>query len=641
MPSGDVNLTWTIPPDPGNTFVSYHIYRIGSGQVGSVFSRLTNSFTDIGANAHLQSYCYYIETESFTGVTVVTPSMDTLCTMYLNVTNPGTSVAQLSWNAPRTPLLPSMNSWYKIYRDYPLLGTFVDSTQTLSYNDTVIVCNEFINYSIELSDNLPCQSISNTDGDLFKDNTVPVTPGIDSVSVNAFNNAIIGWGTSLSGDVNAYVIYQFINSVWVPIDTVYGFGNTFYGNPNSSADIQSEWYSISAMDSCGNLSPLGTYHNSIYLTVTIDPCARTANLNWNNYINWSGGVSGYEVWVSVDGGPNTLLSTNSSTQLSYVHPGLNSGSNYCYFIRARQQSGTSTSTSNRKCVFAALPVMPVYTYGITSTVLAPGYVHIDGAVDNNASTSEFRFERADAPAGPFVTVGTKLFTGSPLTWFDDMTALTEKQSHYYRILTIDSCAGVSQISNTMRTIFAQAIPNNDMTNTLSWNDYEGFDAGVQDYDIYRSIDGSPFTMIGNVGFGTNTYVDDASPFLSGSGRFEYYVVARENVPNQYVVGAQYSNSNIAEVMQPAKFFVPNAFVPGGVNTIFIPVGAFYDKSEYSLSIFNRFGDEIFETGDPFTGWDGALNGKVCQQGVYVWFIKYKDSAGKYTETQGTVTLIGK
>ncbi|MCC7302037.1 MAG: gliding motility-associated C-terminal domain-containing protein [Bacteroidia bacterium] len=637
--NGNVTLTWTIPPDPGSTFVAYHVFKGGS-YLASVGNRLTNTYTDISGSAMFQSECYYVETESFIGNPVTSPALDTLCTMFLTISNPGGQVATLNWNAPRNPLLSTMQPWYKIYCDYPVNGTFVDSTQALTYVDTQIVCNRTISYSIELADNMPCFNISMCAASLFKDATPPATPVIDSVSVNALNNATIGWTPPTSGDVTAYVIYQFVNNLWVAIDTVYGYGNTSYGNPNSAADVQSEWYCIAAMDSCGNLSPLGNYHNTMYLTGSVDPCSASTNLSWNPYINWPGGVSGYEIWVSVDGGPYSLAGTTTSGVTNFSHTSLNNGSVYCYNIHAIENASTRTSTSNTLCLNAALPTAPVFTYGQSSSVIAPENVRIDAYVDILADVTSYVFERADALTGPYMVVGTVPFTGTPNIFLLDGSAYTETQSHYYRIISIDSCGNPVQTSNISRTIFATATANNNMTNTLTWNDYEGFDAGVLSYDIYRSVDFAPFTLISTVGPGNTVFVDDAVPFIQGSGRFEYYIVANEDAGNQYNITGL-AASNIAEAFQTAKFYVPNAFVPGGVNSVFLPNGSFYDKSEFTMTIHNRWGQLLFTSDNPFIGWDGTFEGSVCQEDAYVWFIKYKTAAGEYIEQYGTVSLIGK
>ena len=638
-PSGDVSLSWTVPPDPGGTFVAYHIFRNNS-QIASIPNRLINTYTDLGAGAHLQSYCYYVEVESFTGVTVITPAFDTLCTMFLTVTNSGNSVAQLSWNAPRTPLLSSSSTWYKIYRDFPFQWTFVDSTQSLTYLDTVHVCNRTVNYVVQLADNFPCLNISNCDGDVFKDNTVLLTPVIDTVSVNPGNDAIMSWAISPSQDVVAYVIYQYISGLWVAIDTVYGYLNNNYVNNNSSADVQSEWYSIAAMDSCGNLSPLSTYHQTIFLNASLDRCNRKINLSWNPYINWTSGVKEYQVWVSKDGQPWVMAGVTSPGVLQFSYGGLVSGSNYCFFIRAWDNTMTKSSRSNTRCVFASIAPSPSYTYIEAGTVTVPGNVRLDVWVDNTVPTKSFVIERSDFSTGPFLPVGTVAFTGAPNFSFNDNTALTEEKSYYYRVVSMDSCQKPSDTSQIIRTVHCNSLGNPGMYNMVSWNAYEGFDAGVGSYDIFRSIDGGAFMLVTTVGPGTLQYYDDAEPFFQNIGRFDYYIIANEAPGNTYnLSGAAFSN--IAECFQPPKVFVPNAFVPKGVNNVFIPQGSFYDKTDYNFSIFNRWGQLIFSTDNPTVGWDGTAGGDVVQQGVYVWLLTFKGASGEYFERNGTVTLIGK
>jgi len=69
---------------------------------------------------------------------------------------------------------------------------------------------------------------------------------------------------------------------------------------------------------------------------------------------------------------------------------------------------------------------------------------------------------------------------------------------------------------------------------------------------------------------------------------------------------------------------PNAFTPNGdeLNDVFRPVLQCPAES-YSLKIFNRWGQMIFETNEPSEGWDGTKNGKIVEHGTYAWTIYYK------------------
>jgi gliding motility-associated-like protein len=87
-------------------------------------------------------------------------------------------------------------------------------------------------------------------------------------------------------------------------------------------------------------------------------------------------------------------------------------------------------------------------------------------------------------------------------------------------------------------------------------------------------------------------------------------------------------------------YIPNAFVPNGVNKIFKPVGNFSEDTEYNMVIYNRWGQLIFETKHFEEGWDGTFNGKLVQPGVYIYYFSMKFGGQKaFFEKKGIVTLV--
>jgi gliding motility-associated-like protein len=66
--------------------------------------------------------------------------------------------------------------------------------------------------------------------------------------------------------------------------------------------------------------------------------------------------------------------------------------------------------------------------------------------------------------------------------------------------------------------------------------------------------------------------------------------------------------------------IPDAFTPNqdGVNESFKPV--LVNTQNFSMEIYNRWGERIFVTTDPNEGWDGTYQGKACDDGVYVYQI---------------------
>ncbi len=73
------------------------------------------------------------------------------------------------------------------------------------------------------------------------------------------------------------------------------------------------------------------------------------------------------------------------------------------------------------------------------------------------------------------------------------------------------------------------------------------------------------------------------------------------------------------------YYVPNAFTPDGdeFNNTFSPVfTSGFDRFDYHLSIYNRWGEILFESHNFELGWDGTYNGKLVQDGVYTWKIEF-------------------
>ncbi len=87
-------------------------------------------------------------------------------------------------------------------------------------------------------------------------------------------------------------------------------------------------------------------------------------------------------------------------------------------------------------------------------------------------------------------------------------------------------------------------------------------------------------------------------------------------------------------------YLPNAFTPNhdGHNDVFrLPHPELVTTMD--LAVFNRWGQRVFESGNPSVGWDGAVNGVSQPADAYVWTLTYTDIAGNKHKLTGTVLLI--
>jgi gliding motility-associated-like protein len=83
-----------------------------------------------------------------------------------------------------------------------------------------------------------------------------------------------------------------------------------------------------------------------------------------------------------------------------------------------------------------------------------------------------------------------------------------------------------------------------------------------------------------------------------------------------------------KIIVEGSFYVPNTFTPNkdGLNDVFKPVCTHvYD---YTMIIYDRWGNHLFTTTDVELGWDGHYKGQLCQEDVYVYKIEYSQKHTK-------------
>jgi gliding motility-associated-like protein len=99
--------------------------------------------------------------------------------------------------------------------------------------------------------------------------------------------------------------------------------------------------------------------------------------------------------------------------------------------------------------------------------------------------------------------------------------------------------------------------------------------------------------------------------------------------------------NVAIEECNCKMFVPGAFTPNGdgLNDSFKPILDCHSL-QYTFSIYNRFGQVIFNSTDPSKGWNGFVNSIPAANGIYVWRVSYQDPNNKKSYQQaGTIVLL--
>lgn len=89
-------------------------------------------------------------------------------------------------------------------------------------------------------------------------------------------------------------------------------------------------------------------------------------------------------------------------------------------------------------------------------------------------------------------------------------------------------------------------------------------------------------------------------------------------------------------------FLPNAFLPSteGDNGTFRPAGNGFGIKGYQLSIYDRYGEELYRTDNWDKGWTGLdKNGRTAPNGTYIVKVRLTGPRGEQKELQGSAVLI--
>ncbi len=650
LENGEVTIYWrSLDPTALEFRIFYSTDNISWFQAGSVESQNLDMQYTIGnqwVNANEQMYYFYI--------TAVYPSADVdsevYNTMFLVVDNSSDGLATLLWNSLGNPPPQGTIDGYELFvsvyeEGNPMQWNSVaNNISNTLYNYTIPngICFDSLNFKVEIENNYDCKSTSNITGNWFSETIQPEKPIFDSVSILNNEFAILGWTPSTSEDALGTVIYRYESGIWVIIDTVMGNTNSQYIDISYNACGSNIEYAIASIDSCKILSP-GSFQKPLrpilLKNVNYDICSATNSLSWEPYINAEPNVQFYEIWTSVNGNPFELVQSIDGNETTFNHVNVQNGSDYIYFVRSI--FGTLTSTSCQQEIKTGNYSPPSDLYLANSSVMTDNTIElvIDIDITPNSCVWEiwrsepnsinmaqlFSFNRSDINSTPY--------------FFSDEEANASLGFYNYRVDVYDSCNNLSIESNRQKTIYLTGNYISKTKNQLTWNNFEGYDSGLEKYFIWRyTANSANAIIIDSVDYNVTEFTDDISSISAEETVINYWIQGKENGLNNYGYNEK-SNSNHISFFRETEFYMPNAFRPNGINTSFKPVTTSFGGTNYKFQIYNRWGQLVFETTDPTEGWDGTYNGKPYVVGSYVYLLAYESVFGQEVLKQGTVTLI--
>jgi gliding motility-associated-like protein len=344
----------------------------------------------------------------------------------------------------------------------------------------------------------------------------------------------------------------------------------------------------------------------------------------------------FNLYRSLNGSPFQLIQQSTdAAQVLFTDTGINDpfSNDYCYYMTGINTCGEISLHSDTLCTTSQ--VNRNVNYIVTSTVL-PGDL-----------ATEIKW--ADFPDGPYSTyIIERRFNDLNESWTEtarlnnysaysliDNAVFPDRYSYCYRMKNIDFCKNESAYSNEACTILLSGEAN-QFSNTLQWTPYKEWLGGVNDYELSRASEGTGFDFF-TLQTGPSTLISTEDNELDPQfGRNRYAVVANEG-SGGYLAS---SRSNEIELSQGPLLYIPNAFTPNNdeKNETWFPRFSFVN--ELQVTIFNRWGQQVFSGDKNAAGWDGSYRSAIAPEGVYGYKITYTGfSENEKYEKTGVIHLV--
>jgi gliding motility-associated-like protein len=487
---------------------------------------------------------------------------------------------------------------------------------------------------------------------------------IDYVTVD-FNtgNVTIKWEPSASIDASGYNIYVLRGQYWIYIGSVNVPTTTFLhttAHPQYPclANSQPESYRVATFDGASppNLSQMCDSHTTIYMTLNFEDCHARTRIYWTPYLLWTSGVFEYQVYYKINAGAWSVLALVPGDQISFVHANLVPDVNYQYYIKATDGSHTKTSTSNKKSITSTMPHPPTIFNADYCTVTGENRVELSFTIDPAANVKKYKIIRSDTTKMHYDTIAifnSSAITGNKIKYTDYFDI--NNDILYYRLVAVNTCDVDITVSNIASNILLTVIADEDMTNTLIWNNYKDWYGNISEYRLYR-VNDNDTALVTTVSYGDTIYIDNLENYIYHfgnptpvenpynlqprlSGHFCYYIKAYEGNDNPFGIKAS-SKSNTTCSGQMTRLFVPTAFTPNsdGYNDKFYPFITFASVTDYLFIVYNRWGEIVFQTTDTRGYWDGKKGSEPAPAGGYIYYIRYKSADDKVSERTGFFVL---
>lgn len=466
---------------------------------------------------------------------------------------------------------------------------------------------------------------------VIDDTIPPEVPAVLRASVTGNTSTVLELKRNHEIDFASYKIYYNYFS-GIPANTAtHTIDDTVFIHTNINTLENPYTYSLAALDLCNNLSLPSELHTTVELK------ARNTNnaisLKWSAYHGFDS-IERYEIWRNNKDSGDVFVHINSVVpdSLHFTDTSITCFTNYFYRIKTVEKGGNEqvswSDTSGATPDY--VPTMPA-TANIRATVINDSYVLLQW--NNRTHKIPFKYivyRMRDDEAEP------SFYRELNDTSLVDTDVDVDQHSYTYYTYLKDNCGGLSPSSNVAKTILLKVdLKENDLLKhdpIIHFTRYANWNSGINRYEA-------------------DFYYDSAKAFspvttlpASDTVFFHKYVNLQQRdycyKVTAYQDGTQVSSeSNIACIDTKPRLYAPSAFTINGdgLNDKFELDGVFLDT--YHIQIFNRWGQQVFESHSLHDSWDGTVDGKPAASDVYIYLAEGTGRKKQRITIKGNVTLL--
>ena len=276
-------------------------------------------------------------------------------------------------------------------------------------------------------------------------------------------------------------------------------------------------------------------------------CVNSDTLNWNLPTNTCGAFNDYEIYFSAnETGPYTLLtSITDPNQTTYFHATAGGNVWYYYFLSDFACPGEPQISSD------TLDNQPPEVSVIEVASVENGQVELSWYPSPSPEVIGYIIYReTNIGILPVDTV----FGG---TSYLDLDALPNSASESYFVNALDQCGNTSIFDDLHTTIYLEtSVDICSQTLLLNWNLYQNWLNPTATHEIWLSINGDPFQMVGTAAGDTDSFLFENA---NDSDEYCFFVQAIEE--NTDVVAKSNIFCQTLDIIQPVReLYIKNVSV---------------------------------------------------------------------------------